>query len=113
YLSALRPPVDESVEQIDPDSPEADDEEPRGRVDVQEWRQILDILWSDPKNQEGCRPNTFRGGGSYFGPDITKKVLAKHNLDLLVRSHECKHEGYEYTHNDQVRYDIIFMIPSL
>ncbi|XP_077984118.1 serine/threonine-protein phosphatase with EF-hands 2-like isoform X2 [Glandiceps talaboti] len=104
YLSALRPPVDDTIEAFDPNNPDksADDDSCKEKIDVQEWRQVLDILWSDPKNQEGCRPNTFRGGGSYFGPDVTKKVLSKHNLDLLIRSHECKHEGYEYTHDGLV-----------
>uniref|UniRef100_A0A915EEY5 Uncharacterized protein n=1 Tax=Ditylenchus dipsaci TaxID=166011 RepID=A0A915EEY5_9BILA len=47
-------------------------------VNVEEWRQILDVLWTD----------------------ITKKFLDKNGYKLLVRSHECKYEGYEYMHDN-------------
>ena len=36
------------------------------------------------------------------GPDISKKFLDDNNLDLLVRSHEVKDEGYEVTHDGRV-----------
>lgn len=64
--------------------------------------QVFDILWSDPQHNEGCQPNGLRGAGTYFGPDVTQKFLRKYKLVFLVRSHECKHEGYEIMHNGKV-----------
>jgi len=46
-----------------------------------------DILWSDPAPFPGQHPNP-RGAGKYFGPDITKNVLAAFGVKYLIRSHE-------------------------
>ncbi|TKC36776.1 hypothetical protein EI555_012080 [Monodon monoceros] len=82
---------------------EADPEaEGRREPTQEEWSQVVDILWSDPMAQEGCKANTIRGGGCYFGPNVTERLLQKYNLQFLIRSHECKPEGYEFCHSRKV-----------
>ncbi|CAG0914386.1 unnamed protein product, partial [Notodromas monacha] len=96
YASILRPPV-----------PVPTSAQPRHRrsagflVDSYEWRLVMDLLWSDPKRREGCGPNEYRGGGSYFGPDVTTAILDRYGLRLLIRSHECKPNGYAFCHEDR------------
>ncbi|XP_053953254.1 serine/threonine-protein phosphatase rdgC isoform X2 [Anastrepha ludens] len=87
YVSILRPPIEMAGED---------------GVDKTEWKQVFDIMWSDPQMTDGCQPNALRGAGTYFGPDVTKTFLTKYKLQFLVRSHECKPDGYEFAHNGQL-----------
>ncbi|CAD7081267.1 unnamed protein product [Hermetia illucens] len=90
YVSILRPPITESS------APGAE------IIDKVEWKQVFDIMWSDPRHTDGCEPNSLRGAGTYFGPDVTQTFLQKYKLQYLVRSHECKPEGHELQHNGKV-----------
>mmetsp|Transcript_19722 Transcript_19722/g.29628 ORF Transcript_19722/g.29628 Transcript_19722/m.29628 type:complete len:539 (-) Transcript_19722:96-1712(-) len=58
---------------------------------------MSDLLWSDPQPFAGKSPSK-RGVGFSFGPDITEAFLSRNQLDLLVRSHEVKDEGYLVEH---------------
>ena len=55
---------------------------------------MCELLWSDPTIIPGRRPSN-RGVGILFGPDVANNFLKKNNLNLLIRSHECKQDGYE------------------
>jgi serine/threonine-protein phosphatase 5 len=59
---------------------------------------MSDLMWSDPQPFAGKGPSK-RGVGLSFGPDVTKQFLDDNNLELLVRSHEVKDEGYLVEHD--------------
>eukprot|EP00803_Ostreobium_quekettii_P011527 evm.model.scf_535.10 EVM.evm.TU.scf_535.10 scf_535:70266-75809(+) len=70
---------------------------------------MCEILWSDPHPLPGRRASQ-RGVGVAFGPDVTKAFLDNNKLDLVVRSHEVKEEGYEIAHDG--RLITIFSAPN-
>lgn len=47
------------------------------------------------QTQHGVKHN-LRGAGVCFGPDVTRKFCTNNNVALVVRSHECVPDGYEY-----------------
>ncbi|XP_014749679.1 PREDICTED: serine/threonine-protein phosphatase 5 [Sturnus vulgaris] len=59
---------------------------------------MCDLLWSDPQPQNG-RSVSKRGVSCQFGPDVTKRFLERNRLELIIRSHEVKPEGYEVAHD--------------
>jgi serine/threonine-protein phosphatase 5 len=58
---------------------------------------MADLLWSDPQPFPGRGPSK-RGMGKSFGPDVTARFLSDNGLDVLIRSHEVKDEGYVVEH---------------
>ncbi len=93
YISVLKPPMLE------------DELDLTLNLDAEillEWRQVVDVLWSDPRTNLGIEANSLRGGGCFFGPDVTEKIVKENNFKLIIRSHECKQLGYEYAHNNLI-----------
>ena len=71
-------------------------------IDVQyDNNSMCELLWSDPRDIKGWTPSD-RGAGVYFGKDVTEKFLSENNLNLLIRSHEVKMEGYDIQHDGKV-----------
>jgi len=70
---------------------------PEEEAEVQ--RLIVDLLWADPRGKTGYGPSfRVRKGCYIFGPDVSEAFLQKNGLRLLIRSHEVKVGGYEWTH---------------
>jgi len=65
---------------------------------------LEDILWSDPVDELTEPPWTFsfRGAGKLWGPPITKEVLKKLRVRIIVRGHEPCPLGYKLNHEGRV-----------
>lgn len=48
---------------------------------------MCDLLWSDPSDINGFRPNTDRMVGHYFGPDVSHKFAHENQLRCITRAH--------------------------
>lgn len=62
---------------------------------------MCDLMWSDPQAPPG-RAASKRGIGQSFGPDVTESFLSNNDLDLVVRSHEVRDNGYEEEHGGKL-----------
>ena len=61
---------------------------------------LAEILWNDPSTLGGVS-YSFRGTGKQFGADVASSFLDKIGVQMLIRGHECFHEGYHF-HGDKV-----------
>ncbi|KAI8638877.1 Metallo-dependent phosphatase-like protein [Parasitella parasitica] len=59
---------------------------------------MCELLWSDPQPEQG-RSASKRGVGIQFGPDVTKNFLETNGLEMVIRSHEVKEDGYVIEHD--------------
>jgi protein phosphatase len=63
---------------------------------------LEDMLWSDPNEmvKETCA--SPRGAGKLFGENVTRRVLERLDVKILIRGHEPCQEGFKIDHNDKV-----------
>ena len=72
-------------------------------AEAETQRLVVDLLWADPRGKTGFGPSfRVRKGCYIFGPDVTEKFLERNGLRLLIRSHEVKVQGYEWTHKQLI-----------
>jgi protein phosphatase len=72
-------------------------------VSTPEQQLVVDILWSDPTDNDqelGIQPNFIRdpnGTGNIvkFGPDRVKQFLENNGMSIILRAHECVMDGFE------------------
>lgn len=62
---------------------------------------MCEMLWSDPTENSGRLPSK-RGVALQFGADVTKRFLQENDLDLIIRSHEVRDEGYKIEHEGKL-----------
>jgi serine/threonine-protein phosphatase 5 len=62
---------------------------------------MAEMMWADPIAVRGRHPSK-RGLGLSFGPDVTENFLNHNGLQMIVRSHEVKDEGYEVEHGGKL-----------
>lgn len=63
---------------------------------------LCNMTWADPQERLG-RTRSKRGVSAYnFGPDVTQRFLEKNGFQYVIRSHEVKPCGYEWTHDGRL-----------
>lgn len=62
---------------------------------------IVQLLWNDPKPDNGFEKNIYRNVGYIFGPDITKTFLEKTGFTKIIRGHEVCN-GFKTDHDGKI-----------
>ncbi|MBS7616363.1 serine/threonine protein phosphatase [Candidatus Bathyarchaeota archaeon] len=65
-------------------------------------RLLEDMLWSDPTEMVDEFCASPRGAGKLFSAKVTRQVLERFNVKLLIRGHEPCVEGYKIDHDGKI-----------
>jgi serine/threonine-protein phosphatase 5 len=72
---------------------------PKPNYDLFQLQDVMALLWNDPHEGSGMKPSKRGDSILAFGCDVTCSFLQRHNLVLLIRSHEYTSKGYFYCHD--------------
>ncbi|KAJ4452565.1 putative Serine/threonine-protein phosphatase 5 [Paratrimastix pyriformis] len=62
---------------------------------------LAQMLWSDPTDMYG-RHSSLRPFGCSFGPNVTEEFLGINHLQMIIRSHEVRPNGYSVEHGGKL-----------
>ena len=62
---------------------------------------MVDLLWSDPIEENGMRKNTKREVGIYFGPDITQAFCRKKQFGIHCKIAPTGSTRCRFSHGDR------------
>eukprot|EP00854_Cymbomonas_tetramitiformis_P010953 gene10953-12951_t len=72
---------------------------PRPIYDSMTDELVMDILWSDPIQNDGIKgvhANPRGGDIVEFGPDLVQRFCMRNDLNLIIRSHQPFEDGYMF-----------------
>lgn len=65
-------------------------------------RMLEDLLWSDPADIDDEFVESPRGAGRLFGKSLTRRILEKLNVKVLIRGHEPCADGFKIDHDGRI-----------
>lgn len=63
---------------------------------------LADLMWSDPSQSITYFQESERGYGCNFGQDAVFEFCRNHQMDKIIRAHQCVKNGVEYFLNGKV-----------
>jgi serine/threonine-protein phosphatase 2A catalytic subunit len=71
------------------------------RVEVGGDGALPDLLWSDPDDREGWKPNP-RSKGYTFGQELSEEFNYNNGISFIARAHQLVSSGYNWCHDRNV-----------
>jgi len=64
---------------------------------------MMELLWSDPMEEQGIQPNKRGGNTICFGPNVTRNFMQTNTgLKRIIRSHQVVQSGIQSHHHNQL-----------